>query len=356
MNIALVAETAPAKTLIPIIEKLDDVEILSLTHSKGANELLSPYSDEIISIGESRRNTSKKRSNLKIGSLVLKDTYRTYKALKGREVDLLLTCGNAGDVRKGIAAAKKLNIPNIHIEQDIYNPIEMMAYADIITVPDRIAQKKLKMYGITNTINIKGYPQAEYASKVPLMDSQIIYDHYETNDFYVVLLGGDIRSNEVPKLIKEVEKLNKTILIVPYRFSAEFVSKFVSRKRVYVIDGYVDLLSLMNASCGIIYAAGMGVTIEAGVLSTPAVKIEGFHKDHASNDLAHSIGIDVVPVDQIGAAVRCMEAPHGKLLVKKGIKASLRIVDLIRDMSMFDQTQGGYNSFKKIWDQRKKYR
>ena len=36
MNIALVAETAPAKTLIPIIEKLDDDEIISLTHDTGA--------------------------------------------------------------------------------------------------------------------------------------------------------------------------------------------------------------------------------------------------------------------------------------------------------------------------------
>ena len=50
MNIAVVAETAPAKTLIPIIEKVD-ADILSLTHSEGAMELLGPYSNEIIPPG-----------------------------------------------------------------------------------------------------------------------------------------------------------------------------------------------------------------------------------------------------------------------------------------------------------------
>ena len=39
-----------------------------------------------------------------------------------------MTCGNAGDVRKGISASKILRIPNLHIEQDIYNPIEMIAF------------------------------------------------------------------------------------------------------------------------------------------------------------------------------------------------------------------------------------
>ena len=49
MNIAVVAETAPAKTIIPIIEKVD-ADILSLTHSEGAMELLGPYSNEIFSM------------------------------------------------------------------------------------------------------------------------------------------------------------------------------------------------------------------------------------------------------------------------------------------------------------------
>lgn len=356
MNIALVAETAPAKTLIPIISKLDD-DILSLTHSEGAMKLLTPYSDEIESIGEGRRNTSKKRSNFTIGRLVLQDTHRTYKALKDRNIDLLLTCGNAGDVRKGILAAKKLDIPRLHIEQDIYNPIEMIAFADLITVPNHIAQKKLKkMYGITNTFNIKGYPQAEYVSKLNLKNPEALYEYYNTDDFYVLFLGGDTRSKDIPDIMNEVQKLDKTILIVPYRFDVNYVSKFITKTNVYVIDGYVDLISLMNASQGVIYCAGMGVTIEVGALSVPAVKLLGFHEEHASNDLAKSLGISISSVFDIERAVNHMRKPEGKRLIKNGCKASLKVAELTHEMKMFDQTHGGRSSMKRIWNQRKKYR
>ena len=71
MNIALVAETAPAKALIPILEKVD-ADILSLTHSEGAMELLGPYSKEIFFFFFFRRNTTKKRRNFTIAKLVLK--------------------------------------------------------------------------------------------------------------------------------------------------------------------------------------------------------------------------------------------------------------------------------------------
>ena len=356
MNIAVVAETAPAKTLIPVIEKLDD-NIIALTHSEGAETLLRPYSSEVLSIGRGRRNTTTKRSDFTIGKLVLKDTLRTYKALKGQHADLVLTCGNAGDVRKGISAAKKLSIPRLHIEQDLYNPIEMIAYADLITVPNNHAKKILKkLYGIYNTVNIKGYPQAEYVNRVPIIDEEDIYNHYGVNDFYILFLGGDTRSSDIPEIINEVQKLDKTILIVPYRFEARLISQFVTRKEVYVIDGYVDLISLMNASQGVIYCAGMGVTIEVGALSVPAVKLLGFHTEHASNDLAQSLGINVITAYDIPSAVEKMKKPHGSRLIKNGAKASIKVAELTRDMNMFDTTQGGRKSMKLIWNQRKKYR
>jgi UDP-N-acetylglucosamine:LPS N-acetylglucosamine transferase len=356
MNIGLVAETAPAKTLIPVIEKLDD-NILSFTHSEGAYKLLEPYSSEIMSIGEGRRNTTTKRSDFTIGKLVLQDTLRTYRALKKKDIDLILTCGNAGDVRKGISAAKKLDIPKIHIEQDLYNPIEMIAYADLITVPNSHAKKLLKKYyDITNTVNIKGYPQAEYVNRVPITEPEKIYDFYGFDDFYVLFLGGDTRPSDIPEIIHEVEKLNKIILIIPYRFEAKSISPFVTRRGVYVIDGYVDLISLMNASQGVIYCAGMGVTIEVGALSVPAVKLLGFHVEHASNDLAQSLGIDVISVYDIQYAVSKMKKPHGSRLIKNGIKASKKIAELTRDMYMFDTNPGGRKSMRLIWNQRKKYR
>ena len=356
MNIAVVAETAPAKTLIPIIEKVD-ADILSLIHSEGAMKLLEPYSREIFSIGEGRRNTTKKRSNFTIAKLVLKDTVSTYNALKKHPVDLTLTCGNAGDVRKGITASKILNIPKLHIEQDIYNPIEMMAYADLITVPNKTALKQLEeMYGITNTVNIKGYPQAEYVGRVEILKADEIYEQYQHDDFYVLFLGGDTRASDIPEIIKEVEKIDKTILVIPFRFETFAITPHITKNNIIVVEGYVDLISLMNASQGVIYCAGMGLTIEAGALGVPAVKILGFHTQHASNDLARDLGINVTCAKDINQAVSRMKKPQGKRLIKDGCKASLKVAELTESTDLFDQNCGGLSSLRKIWNQRKQYR
>ena len=356
MNIAVVAETAPAKALIPIIEKVD-ADILSLTHSEGAMELLGPYSNEILSIGEGRRNTTKKRSNFTIAKLVLKDTVRTYKTLRKHHVDLALTCGNARDVRKGIAASKKLNLPKLHIEQDIYNPIEMIAYADLITVPNKTAMKQLKdLYDITNTVNINGYPQAEYVSRVPILEAEKIYEQYQHDDFYVLFLGGDTRASDIPEIIKEVEKIDKTILVIPFRFETSAITPHITKNNIFVIEGHVDLISLMNASQGVIYCAGMGVTIEAGALGVPAVKILGFHTQHASNDLAQDLGITVASTHDINHAVSRMKKPQGKRLIKNGCKASIKVAELTASMDSFDQNCGGLSSLRKIWNHRKQYR
>ena len=356
MNIAVVAETAPAKALIPIIEKVD-ANILSFTHSEGAMELLSPYSKEIFSIGEGRRNTTKKRSNFTIAKLVLKDTIRTYKALRKQDIDLTITCGNAGDVRKGLAASKKLNLPKLHIEQDIYNPIEMIAYADLITVPNKTAMKQLEeLYDITNTVNIKGYPQAEYVSRVPIVEPEKIYEQYQHDDFYVLFLGGDTRASDIPGIIKEVEKIDKTILVIPFRFETSAIRPHITKNNIFIIEGYVDLISLMNASQGVIYCAGMGVTIEIGALGIPGVKILGFHTQHASNDLAQDLGINVASTQDINNAVSKMKKPQGKRLIKNGCKASLKVAELTTSRDLFDQNCGGLSSLRKIWNHRKQYR
>ena len=357
LNIAIIAETAPARTLIPIIERLDDANITSLTHGEGASDIHSLYSDEVIQIGKSRRNTNKKRSNALIATLVMKDTYKTYRELKKRDIDFVLTCGNSGDVRKGIIAAKKLKIPNIHIEQDIYNPIEVISYADIITTPTHYAQKKLKkLYNITNTVNIKGYPQAAYVNEVQLINKHEIYQHYGTNNFYVLVLGGDAQAADIPKIMHQVGKLARDVIVIPYRFNAQYVSQFIKDDNILVVDGFVDLLSLMNASCGVIYIAGMGITIEVGVLETPAVKIQGFHDEHQSNHLAESLGIEIAAIEDIPLAVSRMKKPNGRLLVRNGINASWRVVDLINNFKVFKKEKGGYSSLKNIWNQRKKYR
>jgi UDP-N-acetylglucosamine:LPS N-acetylglucosamine transferase len=308
-------------------------------------------------IGQSRRRSGVNKSNATIAKLVMKDTYSAYRALKGKKLDLVLTCGNAGDVRKGISAAKKLDIPRLHMEQDIYNPIEMIAYADLITVPSNGYKKKLKkLYGIENTVNIKGYPQAEYVLRHILKDPDDLYRHYGISDFYVLFLGGDTRPEDIPEMIRQVEMLSHNVLVIPYRFDVAYVSKFITKKGVYIIDGDVDLISLMNASDGVIYCSGMGVTIEVGALSVPAVKVLGFHKEHASNDLALSIGINVVSIYEIHNAVEHMKTPFGSRLVKNGSKASYKVAELAKNMDMFGGNSGGLSSLRKIWNQRKKYK
>ena len=74
-------------------------------------------------------------------------------------VDLVITCGNAGDVRKALSASKLLGIHRLHVEQDIYNPIEMVAFANIVTAPsDEYKLFLEEKYSLNNVFNIGGYP------------------------------------------------------------------------------------------------------------------------------------------------------------------------------------------------------
>lgn len=43
----------------------------------------------------------------------------------------------------------------------------------------------------------------------------------------------------------------------------------------------------------------MGMTIEAGVLEIPSIKISGFHKEHGSVDLANDLKIPILEIEEI---------------------------------------------------------
>ncbi|MBM4241408.1 MAG: hypothetical protein FJ150_07100 [Euryarchaeota archaeon] len=356
MQIAVIAEMAPAKAFIPIIQRLE-ADIIGLTHGHGVRELLAEYCTEIHSIGESRGGGASKRSNLKIASLVIGDILKVIRSLSGRRIDLLLSCGNAGDVRKGIAASKILGIPSMHIEQDIYNPIEMIAYANLITVPsDRYKNFVTEKYGLNNVKVIGGYPMASYVDGINLKEPDTIKKSYGLDEFIVLALGGDLRGEDIPYLIKTVGKLDKEVLIVPFRFDAEYVRNIVSSPRLKVLDGFVDLLSLMNASSGVIYAAGMGITIEVGVLGVPAIKIAGFHKKHASIDLAGELDIPVVELEAIPGVIDNLKRPKGSWLVEAGEKAVSNVVSLINNFDSEKSGISGFGSFRRIWNARKEFR
>lgn len=356
MQIAIIAEIAPAKSFIPILKKID-ADIIGLTHGGGVDELLGEYCTELYNIGKSRGKSAKKRSNTKIASLVLSDIWSVIKSLSGKKIDLLMTCGNAGDVRKGIAASKFLRIPTLHVEQDIYNPIEMIAFSNIITVPSKhYANFVTQNYGLKNVKVIEGYPMASYVSEIQLKDVNEIKNEFNMDDFLLLVFGGDVKGEEIPDIIKTVEKLERNVLIAPFRFNSEYVKKIVKSEKLKVLDGFVDLLSLMKASSGVIYGAGMGITIEAGVLGVPALKLAGFHRKHASVDLAEKLGIPIVEIEEIPDVIHNLKAPKGDWLVSNGQKAVSNVVSIVNDFENQKGKSSGFGSFRKIWNARSEFR
>jgi UDP-N-acetylglucosamine:LPS N-acetylglucosamine transferase len=356
MQIAVIAEIAPAKTFIPIIRKLN-AEIIGLTHGNGVNDLLGEFCTEIHHIGKSRGQGSEKRTNAKIASLVLADVLNVVNVFRAKKIDLLMTCGNAGDVRKGIAASKLMRIPTLHIEQDIYNPIEMIAFSNLITAPSlRYAQLLTENYGLKQVKVIGGYPMASYVDEIQLKDVFRIKAQLNMDDYILLVLGGDIRGEEVPQIIKTVEKLQENIIIIPFRFDPEYVRNLIKSPNLKVLDVVEDILSIMNASSTLIYGAGMGLTIEAGVLGVPSIKIAGFHRKHASVDLAMELGIPVVKIEEIQSVMDGLKNPKAKELVKEGEVAVSKVVSLINNFEYEKGKAAGFTSFRRIWKARSQFR
>lgn len=360
MKIAVAAELAPARTLIPVLERLD-AEIIGLAHGPGVEDLLTPYCSQIHYIGQGRRAGAKKRSNAQIASLVLKDILKTVRAIHGKEIDLMITCGNAGDVRKGLVAANLLRIPTLHIEQDIYNPIETIAYADVVTAPSTEYEKYLEnQYDLKNVKNIQGYPLAYYVHNMELMAKNEVKDIYEVDEFVLVVLGGDLKFEQLPQLVNAVKKLEKPVLIAPFRFDSEQVQNLAAASpnsnNVKVLEGYVDLPSIMRAADVLIYGAGMGITLEAGVLEVPSLKIAGFHHKHASVDLAHKLGIKVVNILDIPFEIIDIPIPDGRGLVENAGKSIDNLVEIINSFNDLKKSKGGFKSLKKIWNARSQFR
>ena len=368
-NIAIAGELTPSKTIIPVINRLKELDeegklnfkinkIIGLYHGESSKHLLDPYCDELYSIGEGRRG--KKNSTPKLAYLISKDIVKSYNAMRGKDIDFLITAGNAGDVRKSIVAANILKIPILHIEQDIYNPIEVISHANIVTVPSKEYKSYIEEnYGISNVVNINGYPMAKYVKDYidggNLKDKEDIYAEYGVKDFVLVVLGGDLKDEDIEPLIESIEVLNLKTLIAPYRFDREMVTEKVVSPNIKVLPQYVDLLSFINASSHLIYAAGMGMTIEAGVFNLPTLKIEGFHKTHGSVDLAKSLNIPIVKIEEIPKSFEKLEEHKENDLLENSEKAIEKLVDLINEFD-YESKKSGFSSTKKIWNSRKAFR
>ncbi|MGL4669588.1 MAG: hypothetical protein ACRCVG_03175 [Methanobacteriaceae archaeon] len=429
MKIAIAAEIVPAKTMVPVIKRLkeqteaisEELEIISLVHGNGAREILEPYSSEIHSIGQGRRSDGRKRNPIELTYLILKDIAKATNSIRGKGVDILITSGNAGDVRKGLAAANILGIPTIHLEQDIYNPIELISHANLVaTTSSHYVEYLANNYNINNPQNINGYPMATYINEelsnydnnidsnnncnADKSDDNIIDNNVDSNncnvtgtygvesDFILLVLGGDLKREDLPNLFSEIRNIilstNYNILIAPYRFNKDYIENLLEEcelisnlstkssdttgnlsnenyfdtnnpynRRICVMGNYVDLVPLMSSCKAMIYGAGMGLTIEAAVLSTPSIKIQGFHKNHASIDLANSIGIPVVPINDISSALNNTYSPKSDIIDNGDISTN-NFVDLIFKLykNSNDFKKSGFSSLKAIWNARKEFR
>ena len=170
------------------------------------------------------------------------------------------------------------------------------------------------------------------------------------------MLGGDLRDNDLERLIRVCESLNYLIIIAPYRFDKHLVESLVNSSNINVLDNYVDLYNYLSNAKILIYAAGMGMTIEAGIFEIPSIKIKGFHKDHASVDLANDLNIPIVDIDDISHVINHLSKSNSKDLIENSQIAIDNLIDIIINNFNFSFNKSGLSSTKKIWNQRKKYR
>ncbi|GAA5818659.1 MAG: conserved hypothetical protein [Methanobrevibacter sp. CfCl-M3] len=378
MKIAFACELTPAKTFIPVIKRLreinlENLEIIALAHGDGAEKLIAPYTDKVYYIGTSRSSGSKRK--IKIFYLIAKDLIKTIKAMKKENIDLLVSCGNAGDVRKSVTAAYFLGIPVIHIEQDVYNPIEAISLANIVTLPSKEYKNFLqKEYKLKNIEIIGGYPMVSYINEFIKNNLKTreeventyfknneeyrcnkLSDYNKLDDYIFVVLGGDLREEDIPKLIKSIKKYNLPIVVAPYRFDKDIVKKYVnqtSSKNIIVLDNYVDVVSLTKYCKLLIYGAGMGLTIEAGILKKPTIKIEGFHKQQGSVDLAKQLNIPLLKIEDLPEDISSLEEIKGDLTKDSQI-AIENLISLIKDYKSCPK-KSGFSSYKSTLSKRKK--
>lgn len=370
LTIAVAGEIGPAKSIIPVIEQIKKFEkegklnwkktrFIGLYHGGEAKKLFEPYCDIMFSIGQGRRANQSKNKGFKLFKLILKDIFKATRAMMGEEIDILITCGNAGDVRKAIIAAKLLRTPVLHIEQDIYNPIEVISYANLVTVPSVEYELYLKEnYNLKNIVNIGGYPMAFYVydliSNKTLLTKEEIVKEYGFENYILVLLGGDLQDEDLPELISIIESLKYPTLIAPYRFNKKTVEKLTRASYINVLDNNVDIISLANCSNALIYGAGMGMTIEAGVLKVPSIKIYGFHLFHSSINLAKELNIPVVDKISIPDVLKYLNPPTGDI-VRDGHMAINNIIYTINNFD-YSLKKGNFISLFKIWRARSKFR
>ena len=98
----------------------------------------------------------------------------------------------------------------------------------------------------------------------------------------------------------------------------------------------------------------MGMTIEAGVLKVPSIKIYGYHVFHSSINLAKELNIPIVNIWDIPRALRKLYPPSGDL-VENGQLAIYNLVNIINNFN-YSLKKGNIRSTFKIWRARSKFK
>ena len=80
----------------------------------------------------------------------------------------------------------------------------------------------------------------DYIKNSNLKDKDEIYGEYGVKDFVLLVLGGDLRDEDIEPLIRSVEELNLKVLIAPYRFDRKSVEDTVISPNVKVLDQYAN--------------------------------------------------------------------------------------------------------------------
>ena len=91
--------------------------------------------------------------------------------------------------------------------------MKMCIRDSLITVPSELYKNYvIEKYRLNNVHVIGGYPMASYVNDMSIEDSNIIKARYGIDEFAVLVFGGDVKSENIPKIIQEVETVSYTHL------------------------------------------------------------------------------------------------------------------------------------------------
>ncbi|WP_457620257.1 hypothetical protein [Methanopyrus sp.] len=312
-------EPSPAKNLLPVWERLleEGWEVAVYGHGRGI-EILKWEGIETERLGKPRR---KQGLFGYVGFSI--DLIRTVRVLASERASVVLSSGNTGDARKSLIASRMLGIPSVHLEMDVYNPVEAVRWATRVLVPfsDKWTEVLERRVGV-KAETVSGAPLAQYLADRHL-SGRIpgpVPEEYEGR--VLVCLGGDITEKGARRLLSDLKDHDP--VVVPFRVNPP--------EGFECVQEFVDLPGVMMLADTVVFAGGFGVTIEACVTAKKAVKVSEVHPEHLSHWIAEESGVPVMYLNEgpgTEDAVQMARKPRGGWLIRRGRSAVAEIVEEI---------------------------